>query len=92
MYAAVYFQENKKNAAEGLEEQMTNYIETSTNETQIITMACKKANNVILQTLIIKCFKMYKISDKTINFMMKAMENLKIESIAGGQILAEVKI
>ena len=36
--------------------------------------------------------KMYKISDKVINFITKAMEKCKVEFAAGRKTVAEVKI
>ena len=47
---------------------------------------------MILQTLIIECLKIYKISHKIIISHMEDMKNLKVESTAGGKTLAEVKI
>ena len=35
---------------------------------------------------------MYKISDKFINFITKAIENRKVKLAVGGQTLAEVKV
>ena len=44
------------------------------------------------QTWLIECLKMYKISDKIINFLAKAMKNWKVELSAGKQTLTNVKI
>ena len=44
------------------------------------------------QTSINEHLKMYKISDKVINFITKAMENCRVELAAGGQMLTEIKI
>ena len=52
----------------------------------------RQAYDMVPQTWIIECLKMYKISDKVINFITKAMKNWKIELTAGGQSLAEVNI
>ena len=52
----------------------------------------EKPDDMIRQTWIIERLKMYKIFDKLINFITKAMEKLKVELIAGGQILAKAKI
>ena len=43
------------------------------------------------QTLIIANLKMYKISDKIINFIHEVMENWKMELGTGGQTVAELK-
>ena len=50
----------------------------------------KKAYDIVPQTWIIECLKMYKISDKFINFIMKAIKNWKVELTARGKTLAEV--
>ena len=48
---------------------------------------------MVLQTWIIECLKMYKISKKkVINFVTKAMENWKVKLTAREKTLAEVKI
>ena len=52
----------------------------------------KKAYEMVLQSWIINCLKMYKISDEVINFIEKIMETLRPELIAGGRSLAEAKI
>ena len=44
----------------------------------------KKAYDMVLQIWITKCLKMYKISDKVINFIMKPMENGKVKLATGG--------
>ena len=46
--------------------------------------------DVVPQTLILECLKMSDISDKVVNFIMKAMGNLKMKLSAGGQILAGI--
>ena len=40
----------------------------------------------------IECVKIYKVSDRIINFISKGIDNLKVELIVGEQILAEVKV
>ena len=52
----------------------------------------KKAYDMVLQSWIIKCLKMYKISHEVINFIEKTMKTRKVELIAGGKSLAETKI
>ena len=52
----------------------------------------KKAYDMVLQSLIINCHKMYKISDKVINFIEKTMKTWKVELTAGRRSLAEVKV
>ena len=47
---------------------------------------------MVLHTWIIECLKMYKISDKIINLIANAMEHRRMEMIARGQTLTEVKI
>ena len=51
----------------------------------------KKANDMVPQSWIIKCLKMYKISE-VINFIKKTMKTWKVELTARGKSLTEVKI
>ena len=54
---------------------------------------CKKAYDIIQESWIINCLKMYKISDEVINFIKKKpMKTWREESTAGGKKLAEAKI
>ena len=50
----------------------------------------KKAYDMVSQTWIIECLKIYKISDKFINFIMEAMKNWKMELTTGEKTLAGV--
>ena len=52
----------------------------------------KKANDMVLQSWIINCLKMYKISGEVINFIEKTMKTWRVELTAGGKSLAETKI
>ena len=52
----------------------------------------KNSHDIVLQTLIIQCLKMYKISDKIISYIMNVMKNKRVELTTAGQTLAEVKI
>ena len=52
----------------------------------------KKAYDMVPQSWIINCLKMYKISDEVINFIKKTMKTWKVELTAGGRSLAEVKV
>ena len=52
----------------------------------------KNAYDVVPQSWIINCLKMYKISDEVINFIEKTMKTWRVELTAGGRILAEAKI
>ena len=47
---------------------------------------------MVLQSWIIKCLKMYKISDEVINFIEKTMQTWRMELTARGRSLAESKI
>ena len=51
----------------------------------------KNANDIIPEAWVIKSLKMFKVSDKVINFIIKAMKNWKVELITGGQALANQK-
>ena len=52
----------------------------------------KKAYDMVPQSWIINCLKMYKISHETINFIEKTMKNWRVELTAGGKSLTEAKI
>ena len=52
----------------------------------------KKADDMVPQSWIINCLKMYKISHEIINFIKKKMKNWGVELTAGGKSLAETKI
>ena len=52
----------------------------------------KKTYDMVPQSWIINCFKMYKIPDEVINFIEKTMKTCKVELTAGGRSLAEAKI
>ena len=52
----------------------------------------KKAHDMVPQSWIINCLKMYKISHEVINFIEKTRKTLRVELTAGGRSLAESKI
>ena len=52
----------------------------------------KKAYDMVSQSWIINCLKMYKISDEVINFIEKTMKTWRVELTSGGRSLAEAKI
>ena len=52
----------------------------------------KYAYDMVPQSWIINCLKMYKISDEIINFIEKTMKTWREKLAAGGKSLAEVKI
>ena len=52
----------------------------------------KKAYDMVPQSWIIHCLKMYKISHEVINFIEKTMQTWRVELTAGGRSLAETKI
>ena len=52
----------------------------------------KKAYDMIPQSWIINCLKMYKISHQVINFIEKTMKTWRVELTVGGRSLAETKI
>ena len=51
----------------------------------------KKAYDMVPQSWIINCLKIYKISHETINFIEKNMKNWRVELTEGGKSLAETK-
>ena len=52
----------------------------------------KKAYDMVPQSWIIHCLKIYKISHEVINFIEKTMQTWRVELTAGGRSLAETKI
>ena len=52
----------------------------------------KKAYEMVPQSWIIHCLKMYKISHEVINFIKKTIQTWRVELIAGRRSLAETKI
>ena len=52
----------------------------------------KKVFDMVPQSWIIDCLKMYKISGEIIKFIENTMENWRVEQVAEGKSLTEVKI
>ena len=52
----------------------------------------KKVYDMVPQSWIINCLKMYKISDEVKNFIEKTMKTWRMKLTAGGRSLAETKI
>ena len=52
----------------------------------------KKAHDMVPQSWIIFCLKMYKISHEVINFIEKTMQTWRVELTAGGRSIVETKI
>ena len=52
----------------------------------------KKAYDMVPQSWIINCLKMYKILHKVLNFIEKTMKTWRVELTAGGRSLVEIKI
>ena len=52
----------------------------------------KKAYDMVPQSLIMKCLKIFKISHEVINFIEKTMKTWRVELTAGEKSLAEIKI
>ena len=52
----------------------------------------KKAYDMVPQSWIIHCIKMYKISQEVINFIENTMQTWRVELTAGGKSLSETKI
>ena len=51
-----------------------------------------KACDMVPQSWVIDCLKMYKISDEVTKFIEETMKNLRVELTAGRKCLTEVKI
>ena len=58
----------------------------------MVSIDCKKAYDIILQTWTIECLKIFKISEEVKNFITRTMKIWKVELEAGEEILGEVKI
>ena len=52
----------------------------------------KKAYDMVPQSWIINCLKMYKMSHQVINFIEKTMNTWRVELTAGGRSFAEIKV
>ena len=52
----------------------------------------KKAYDMLPQSWILHCLKMFKISHEVINFMEQTMQTWRMEMTAGGRSIAETKI
>ena len=53
---------------------------------------CKKAYDMVLESWILHCLKMYKIPDQITQFIEKIMQTWRVKLTSGGQSLLEVKI
>ena len=52
----------------------------------------KKAYDMVQESWIINCLKMYKISSEVINFLEKTMKTWKVELTAGGRSLVKAMV
>ena len=52
----------------------------------------KKAYDMLPQSWILHCLKMYKISHEVINFIEQTMKTWRVELTAGGRSIAETKM
>ena len=91
------FPRNRKDAVSGLQAQdIAQYIlsesKTRRKHQAITWIDYKKAYDIVPQSWIISCQKIYKISDEAINFIEKSMETWWMELTARGKRLAETKI
>ena len=76
-------------------EHWSTHPQTVQNESKNVATASidfKKAYDLWLQLWIRVCLKMYMISNRVVNFIMKAKEIWKVELTTGGKTLAEMKI
>ena len=75
-----------------MDQHILNEIKTRWKNLAIAWIDYKKAYDMVLQSWIINCLKMYKISHEVINFIDEIMKTWRVELTAGGRILAEAKI
>ena len=71
------------------------YPQREQDETKNLAMAWidyKKAFDIVPQSWIINCLKIYKISNEVINFIEKTMKTWKVELTVRGKSLLEAKI
>ena len=62
----------------------TEHLQGDQNKAEKFCLGYKKASDdMVLQSWITECLKMYKIFDKIINFMTEAMKNRKVELAVG---------
>ena len=75
-----------------LDQHILNEKETRRKNLPITWIDNKKAYDMVSQSWIINCLKMYKISNEVINFIEKTMKTWRVEFVTGGRSLAEAKI
>ena len=69
-----------------------NEIKTRLKNLSMAWIDYKKANDMVPQSWIINCLKMYKISDEVIDFIEKTMKISKVELTPGRRSLTEAKV
>ena len=74
------------------DQHILNESQTSPKNLAIAWTEYKKAYDMVPQSWIINCLKMYKISHKVINFIEKTMKTWRVEFTVGRRSLAETKI
>ena len=75
-----------------IDQHILNESETRRKNLAIAWIDYKKVYDMVPQSWIIHCLKMYKISHEFINFIEKTMKTWRVELIAGGRSWAEIKI
>ena len=75
-----------------IDQHILNDIRTRLKNLAMAQIDYKKAYDMVLQTWVINCLKMDKISDEVINFIEKTMKTWKEELTVGERSLAEAKV
>ena len=75
-----------------IDQQLLNESKNRRKNLTMVWIDNKKPYDMVPQSWIINCLKMYKISHETINFIGKTMKNWSVELRAGGKSLTETKI
>ena len=75
-----------------IDQDILNESKTRQNTLAMAWIDNKKAYDMVPQSSIINCLKMYKISDEVINFIEKTMKTWRVELTSGGKSLTEAKI
>ena len=75
-----------------IDQHILNESKTRRKNLAMVWIDYKKAYEMVPQSWIIHCLKMYQISHAIINFIEKTMQTWRVELTAGGRSLAETKI
>ena len=75
-----------------IDQHILNESKTSRKNLAMVWIHYKKAYDMVPQSWILHCLKMFKISHEVINFIEKTMQTWRVDLTAGGRSLAETKM